>query len=71
MSHGKREQKKFRAGALVRKVKAQNRENQKFNQETEILLQELRAEIKKGKTANSVTLRAAAAEVILDIYEGR
>ena len=69
MTHGKRHQKKFRAGSLSRKGKRQNRENKEFDLETERIIAELKDEIAGGKTKHSITLKAAAAEVVLSIYE--
>ena len=39
MSHGNREQKKFRSGSLRRKLKAQSKENAQFESETQRLLE--------------------------------
>ena len=72
MTHGKRHQRQFRSGSLQRKAKAQDRENKKFDAETERTIEELKNTIKNGTTApNIMTLRAAAAKVTLDILEGR
>lgn len=38
MTHGKREQAKFRAGSMRRKLQAQSKQDQAFNQETERLV---------------------------------
>lgn len=38
MSHGKREQAKFRSGSLVRKLQAQKKQDEHFEQETDRLV---------------------------------
>jgi stalled ribosome alternative rescue factor ArfA len=44
MSHGKREQAKFRAGSLQRKAKNQATENKAFEAETEKIIKQIRGE---------------------------
>ena len=51
MTHGKRHQRQFRSGSLQRKAKAQDRENKKFNAETERLFAQLKVKIKAVEAA--------------------
>ena len=41
------------------------------NEELRELIEELKETIRHGTKPNSITLRAAAAKVLLDIFEGR
>ena len=50
MTHGKRHQRQFRSGSLQRKAKAQDRENKKFDAETERLFEQLKVRIKAIET---------------------